>query len=1108
MLILNQFRWLDSLTFSDKLVSKLLEVLDILPDGLKRTTIALLPEILSEGDPKDVVEKLLDVLDNDVDLAGAVLESLSSLNADTETMDGVVEKVLGQVNSVAIKDLPRMVHFLVLSASAETVDDVVKSLRNKLTAEDSHMEIKAAEKKNHVALTLESLRQAISFQKTVCNALVQTIHDSKDTTVVDIWLLLVVHGLPAYKKMVEKIIRQKTTDGSFTAQLLNSAVEGHSGTISNYFPSLLSLTEQLTRAGGEKQQKVATALYLALFREFKDGPSQHEVIQTLHTHIGSGVNIEAGVALDTLLDLASDPESLQMLSSSQAHLKPLLDYTAGFEDDEIRKVFYLFASLDCVTDLVIIIRKQLSNTELRYKRVGIIGAVALCVFNKGRTTAQATSHTNAERQELLTMAITQCADDVPARMLMYNDICKAIQTGNITEDTLTWFHQQFHEVFEEYLTEYKSDLGVADACASLTQYRGIVDVVRLKPSDHEGLEIVLNVAELLTSKDPRLRDSLLCMCNLFHLVRVLAKKVSGGLDDLDAALECPIYMFEDMSADVESFEKLESSSKDQLCNSLFHAINWCREVLNTWGHQDEFGTGGVYDKVVARLAAAVDLERELITYLQHNETWIPPGTATEEELIRREAILAKEQKMIDDADGPKTRGIKETVGLDSFMKQVKPHLWPLEMSTIHMFIAVNKDHGKSPAQGQVGTSSVNINMRHWLLSDLVLKLKTTLVVEKEIKNMLFARISAKAKSSGIKKMELLTMLTPLTLALKNELSTTISDLDEGTNDHSDVCVRGEILSLTLQCLKYIFQYDSEAETDPDTMQGRLACFVEHTREGLDDTIDETMSQISGIRSHIREVQHACGLVELLEVLTKHHSEHNVKGAMVSETACSFIEEVELSPATNEDKSANASLLKAYITLAPCRLTALEHVVQHHLSTGESLSRLGLLFPTFFRACMEELAVVIQDSAKTLQASVKAGRNCLLDTEIREITTCGKVFGDLMNITKTTVSPDAMDGNKFKVSKETREILSVTLKQGNGIILSLLKVLPLLQKHFRAYKDDILALSKTFGASTRYVHAICAHAKAAQDGSLTKLVPKVPQSILYHCQFLLNLKYVL
>jgi len=292
------------------------------------------------------------------------------------------------------------------------------------------------------------------------------------------------------------------------------------------------------------------------------------------------------------------------------------------------------------------------------------------------------------------------------------------------------------------------------------------------------------------------------------------------------------------------------------------------------------------------------------------------------------------------------------------------------------------------------------------------------------------------------------------------------------------------------------------------MQGRLACFVEHTREGLDDTIDETMSQISGIRSHIREVQHACGLVELLEVLTKHHSEHNVKGAMVSETACSFIEEVELSPATNEDKSANASLLKAYITLAPCRLTALEHVVQHHLSTGESLSRLGLLFPTFFRACMEELAVVIQDSAKTLQASVKAGRNCLLDTEIREITTCGKVFGDLMNITKTTVSPDAMDGNKFKVSKETREILSVTLKQGNGIILSLLKVLPLLQKHFRAYKDDILALSKTFGASTRYVHAICAHAKAAQDGSLTKLVPKVPQSILYHCQFLLNLKYVL
>jgi Fanconi anemia group D2 protein len=183
--------------------------------------------------------------------------------------------------------------------------------------------------------------------------------------VVDVWLLLVVHALPAYKKPVEKLFRAKILDGGFTVPLLASAVDGHSSALKEYFPCLLALTEQLTRAGGAKQQLCGSCLYAGIFREFRDVASQHEVIHALHTHIGSGVQVEAGAALDALLDLARDEESRTMLSQSQGHLKPLLDYTSGFGDEQIRKVFTLFAKLGLVNDLVIIIRKQLSNTELQ-----------------------------------------------------------------------------------------------------------------------------------------------------------------------------------------------------------------------------------------------------------------------------------------------------------------------------------------------------------------------------------------------------------------------------------------------------------------------------------------------------------------------------------------------------------------------------------------------------------------------------------------------------------------------------------------------------------------------------------------------------------------------
>ena len=161
MLLLNQFRWLDNLVFSEALVSKLLEVLDILPLGLKRATIVLLPEILSEGDSTEVVEKLLDILENEMDLAGTVLESLSSLNVDSTVMDDVVNRVLKNVGSVHLKDLPRMVRFLVLSASENTVADVVEALRQKLSTSDSGR-AEMNEKKNQVALTLDALRQSTS----------------------------------------------------------------------------------------------------------------------------------------------------------------------------------------------------------------------------------------------------------------------------------------------------------------------------------------------------------------------------------------------------------------------------------------------------------------------------------------------------------------------------------------------------------------------------------------------------------------------------------------------------------------------------------------------------------------------------------------------------------------------------------------------------------------------------------------------------------------------------------------------------------------------------------------------------------------------------------
>ena len=102
--------------------------------------------------------------------------------------------------------------------------------------------------------------------------------DTKDNTVVDVWLLLVIHTLPPFKKPVEKIFKAKVAANIFTTPVLQTAVQGRSNVLEGYFKNFLALSEQLVRAGGHKQQRVGSALYTALFREFRQSPQQHDVI--------------------------------------------------------------------------------------------------------------------------------------------------------------------------------------------------------------------------------------------------------------------------------------------------------------------------------------------------------------------------------------------------------------------------------------------------------------------------------------------------------------------------------------------------------------------------------------------------------------------------------------------------------------------------------------------------------------------------------------------------------------------------------------------------------------------------------------------------------------
>lgn len=202
-----------------------------------------------------------------------------------------------------------------------------------------------------------------------------------------------------------------------------------------------------------------------------------QVIHALHSHIGSGIQAETDAALDALINLVSEPATNQMLQASQAHLKPLLDYTSSFGDDQIWKVFTLFAKLECQNDLVILTRKQLGNTELQYKRVGIIGAVTLCTCCPVNCTQETQvscktvtcylindssralislglswkvlgdddNNVNADLKDLLHVAMAQCQVDVMSRSLLYVELCKSVKRPDTSSSCIAWLFEEFNE---------------------------------------------------------------------------------------------------------------------------------------------------------------------------------------------------------------------------------------------------------------------------------------------------------------------------------------------------------------------------------------------------------------------------------------------------------------------------------------------------------------------------------------------------------------------------------------------------------------------------------------------------------------------------------------
>ncbi|XP_073808860.1 Fanconi anemia group D2 protein isoform X2 [Danio rerio] len=664
-LIVNQLKWLDRIVDGKDLSSKLMQMVSVAPVEIQRDIITSLPEILEDSQHGDMAKELNGLLQQNTQLAVPILDALSSLNLSSTLLSEVREAVMGTLSAVQLEDLPVVVKFVLHSISASDANEVVCDLRKKLELEQcvlpavlqasqSRMKNKTVSRsssvpscssgQDSVALILDVIKSAIRFQKTISEAwlkAIENIDESEDHKVVDLLVLFILHSTNANhsRRGAERVLKVKVRKGLIQESLLQKTFKGHAQVMRGYFPSILALAQGLLRSPDCCVVPFGGHMYKQAFTAF-DSYCQQEVVGSLVTHACSGVSGEVDVALELLCELVSQKPA--EMSQFTVFVKGILDYMDNLTSQQIRRLFHLLSRLafgqeqhggHIQDDMHIVIRKQLSSTVPKYKRIGIIGAVMMvgsmgACRNKhdGSQGGTLPKETNRQVMALLEL-VRSCSESSPeAAALCYDELANLLQTCKLDPLVQAWIGKS---VLEDFQDDFVVDLGPDISGAFMFPTSVLYN---LDEEESEG-GIAVNLLPLMALDQQHKTDtsqpagvkrerrvSPLCLSPFFRLLRLCEEvQHEGDLEEIDALLGCPLIL-----TDMEVVEKVDSLSKSErefLCSLLFHTINWFREVVNAFCRQND---PEMKMKVVTRIQNITYLQSLLQTCLAATPGYIPP----------------------------------------------------------------------------------------------------------------------------------------------------------------------------------------------------------------------------------------------------------------------------------------------------------------------------------------------------------------------------------------------------------------------------------------------------------------------------------------------------
>nr|XP_046239793.1 Fanconi anemia group D2 protein isoform X2 [Scatophagus argus] len=1186
-IIINQLKWLDRVVDSKELATKLMELVSAAPVEVQRDIITSLPEILEDSQHNDIARELNSLLQENTQLTVPILDALSSLNLASSLLTEVREAVMATLAAVQLEDLPVVVKFILHSVSASDAYEVVCNLRKKLELEQCVLPpvLQASQSRSQskgsvasastpaaggsqdiITLMLDGIKSAVRFQKTISEAwlkAIESVDEAEDHKVIDLLMLLILHFTNANqsRRGAERVLKAKVRTGLIQELLLQKTFRDYAQVMRGYFSSILALAQSLLRSPDPCVVPLGGHMYRHSFTSF-DSYCQQEVVGSLVTHVCSGVGGEVDTALELLCGLVTEKPSEMALYA--VFVKGILDYMDNLTPQQIRRLFHLLSKLafgqqqqgaHIQDDMHIVIRKQLSSTVPKYKRIGIIGAVMI-VGSLGASRVKAKDSQNgslpleAFRQvtALLELVKSSSESSPEASALYYDELANLILSSTLDPQVQEMIAKRVLSDFED---DFVMDLGQEvsgtfpfPACMMYNLYE--------EEEDQRGIAVNLLplLAKDIQSKGEQQseatkahkRVSPLCLSPFFRLLRLCEEKQHhGDLEGIDGLLGCPLIL-----TDMEIVEKMESLSKAErefLCTLLFYTINWFREVINAFCRQKEIE---MKMKVMTRLQNITYLQTLLERALAETPGYVPPvanfdGESTDGLILSSTAPVNKAKKdgtrkkrkasgknstgsssqleestladktQQEQPEKEKEKEIRQGVSLVSY----RPYFRELDMEVLSVLqcgllscsLLDSELHTEVREEVLLGPAELV-----FLLEDMLRKLEFSLTATpakrapflkvRTDKSVGFSHLQQRSsKDIASFCVQLLPALCTHMENCHNHFQTLLSEnkgvVDGPATDVQEHQMMSSGYQLLLQVLNTTFSWSGFSQPGQRSLLKKaLGVLAGRLKDGgpdltLEQLVKHSFEYLRNFRSTMPSLSTALCLSQLLSSVSEKGGNPAAYRELIASLAKHFLSQ-DWVTASGERERGN-KFNEALHTLLSIYLEHVDDVLKAvEEIAGEGIRELLNTSKDERSASWPTLnRQTFLVFYKVLMAELDKAAKKIPACKISDST---EVQSEKLLTWNLAVRDFHILVNLVKVF-DSRPVLNVCLKYGRLFLESFLKLgMPLLDSSFKRHKADVQSLLKTFQLSTRQLHHMCGHSKIHQDTSLTNHVPALKKSL--------------